>query len=517
MSRLAKADSFEAVDIRRPFSLFQFAEERFVDEAPLHRLLTLARQRDATVLLIEPVQALVDVEEENEWLESRYPDYSNPELLRLSIWKTVDLPDESMDGVSPDSCIGYALLKHDCIPSRSYDGWHVYEAVLSKYPHPHNFCPALGDFSFRAGSKVWQVSGCLYAQQNALNKACAQVAIRTMVTTQRWDAALSYTEINHFAAEAGSVDNPGEGLNTRQISHILKQYGLNHVSIDFGSSPELKSSLPFDKLVYSGIESGAGALMVFDMEGPEAPNVSHIIPCFGHTFNEDAWAPQAKAAYFQIGETIRYIPSRSWSSSFLVHDDNFGANLAIPVTFLKPDQVSYVAELLPEGFTYSGALAEIISADYFYSILPNLPRNENPWLDRLLKYVSMQRLILRCVAISREGYVTQLEAMEDWDGNKEDAKVVDILRDLNSEYLWMVEVAIPELFSTNKRKLGEILLNASNSPDPNGGFENFMLARLPSAYVFTDGVDKDGNPVFLTTPSQVRSHTPLFSNNHGHR
>ncbi|MDV7396784.1 hypothetical protein RZS08_35630, partial [Arthrospira platensis SPKY1] len=111
-----------------------------------------------------------------------------------------------------------------------------------------------------------------------------------MVTTQRGDAALSYTEINHFAAEAGSVDNPGEGLNTRQISHVLSKYGLKHVSIDYGSSPGLKASLPFEQFVYSGVESGSGALMVFDMDGPEAPNVSHIIACFGHTFNEDAWA-----------------------------------------------------------------------------------------------------------------------------------------------------------------------------------------------------------------------------------
>lgn len=511
MSRSADAASFEAIDIRRPFSLFKLTDERFHGIAPIRRFLTLARQREASTLIIEQVLAQEDILAENEWLRNRYDDYSNPDLLRISIWRTETIPTVDMDEVSPDTCVGYAILKRDWIPSLDFNEWHIYEAVLSKYPHAHNYCHAVAQFVFKTGKKEWYIQGCLYAQQNGLNKACAQVAIRSVVATRQASAALSYSEINTYAAQIAPVDNPGNGLNTEQISYILDKYGLNHVAIDYGSSPNLKTTLPFEKLIYSGIESGAGALMVFDMQGPEAPDgVGHIIPCFGHTFNEDAWAPQAKAAYFQIGETIRYIPSRAWASSFIVHDDNFGANLSIPVTFLKPDQVSYVTELLPDGFAYSGALAEIASADYFYSVLPNLPKGENLWLDRLLEYVSNQKLILRCVAISRTRYISELEQLVDWDANKEDKAVVDSLRDINSEFLWMVEVTVPELFSTNKRKLGELLLDAANIPEPNGGFENFILARFPSIYVFIDGVDGKGNPTFLTTPSQVQSHTSLF-------
>lgn len=511
MSRLAQAASFKVVDIRRPFSLFQFAEDLAVGAAPVRRLLTLARQREASFIVVEALEAVDDVLEENRWLKDRYSDYENSELLRLSIWKAEQSPTDLMEGFLGDHCVGYALLKRDCIPSSSYDDWHIYEAVLRKYPHSHNYCHAVADFFFRIGEKECSIRGCLYAQQNGLNKACAQVAIRSVVATRLGRADLSYIKINRYAEEVEPVNKPGDGLNTKQISHVLCRLGLNHVPIDYGMSPQLKTALPFQKLVYSGIESGAGALMVFNMQGPDAPDdVGHIIPCFGHTFNEDAWAPQAQAAYFQIGETIRYIPSRAWASSFIVHDDNFGANLSIPVTYLKPDQVSYVAEILPEGFAYTGALAEIASADYFYSILPNLPEGENIWLDRLLGYVANQKLILRCVAISRERYIRELESMVDWDGKKEDGKVIESLREQGSGFLWMVEVAIPELFSTNKRKLGEILMNAEIAPDPESGHENFVLARLPSLYVFIVGVDDEQNPVFLTTPSKIQSHTDLF-------
>lgn len=57
MSRLARAASFEVVDIRRPFSLFQFAEERVAGDAPIRRFLTLARQREASFIVVEALEA----------------------------------------------------------------------------------------------------------------------------------------------------------------------------------------------------------------------------------------------------------------------------------------------------------------------------------------------------------------------------------------------------------------------------------------------------------------------------
>jgi len=512
MSRLIAHRSFEAVDIRRPFSLFKLAEDRFEGSAPIRRLLTLARQREATFIIIEEVEPTDDIAAENDWLLSRYPDHHSEGLLRLSIWRGETVPTETMEGCDSTSCVGYAVLKHDAVPSRGFDQWHIYEAVLRKFPHPHNYCHAIANFTFRVGGGEWTIPGCLYAQQNGLSKACAQVAIRSVVATRLGRADVSYVEINGYAAEIDSVDDPGNGLSINQIAHVLQRLGVNFFQVNYEVTPELRQQLPFEKLIYSGIESGAGALMVFKMEGPGAPaDVSHIIAGFGHTFNEDAWAPQAQSAYFRIGETIRYIPSRAWASSFIVHDDNFGANLCIPTTYLKPDQVGYVVELLPTGATYSGALAEIVSADFFYSILPNLPREENPWLDRLWDHFHQQKLILRCVFTTREQYVKGLESVEDWEGQTEDAAVIEDLRSQQAQNLWMIEVAIPELFSTNKRKLGEILLNAEQGIDFHDPFKSFILARFPSLYVFFDGFGDQNTPLFLTSPSQIQSHTPLFS------
>ncbi len=511
MSRDAEASLFEAYLIERPFSLFDFAERHFQGTSPIRRFLTLARQRNAKSLVVEIVDPLASIEAENERLQGMYSDYRSHPLVRLSFWvKEITSPDD-IDNCEDDDCIGYALLKRDQIPSRDIDQWHIYEAVVRKYPHEHNYSHFLRSFPFRVGTKMFSVPGCLYAQQNGLNKACAQVALRSLLATRLGDSEISCEQINAYASEICPVTG---GLNTAQISHVLERYNIRHLAIDYAHSESLKTDFPYEKLIYSGIESGAGSLLAFRMGGPNAPDVGHIIPCFGHTFNEDAWGPQAENAYFHIGESIQYIPSRAWCSSLIVHDDNFGANLCIPVSLLKPDQVIYAIELFPDRYQFSGAEAEVVSADYFYSLLTTLEDGEvaaNVWIKRLLLHVRNQMLILRCVAVNREQYLDDLQSHTDWEGNVESSEIIESLQNQLPNEMWMVEVTIPEIFSTNKRKLGEILLDASRplTTEIDGG--SFILARFPECYVFFDRLNGCGEPNFLTARSCIRSHTQLLT------
>lgn len=513
MSRHADALSFNAHAIERPFSLFDFAEQYLGGTAPIRRFLTLGRQRKAVSMVVESVPAEGGVESENEALEQIYQDYKNPVLLRVSFWKNSISAVEDLQNCENEHCVGYALIKRDVIPSQHINRWQIFESVVRMYPHTHNFSRVLHQFEFKVGKCDFAIPGCLYAQQNGLNKACAQVALRSMIATRLGDPDVSCEKINQYAAEAGPVV-PGDGLDTKQISHVLERFGIKHDAIDYHRSPDLKDDFPYEKLVYSGIESGAGALLVFGTSGPKAkPNEAHIVPCYGHTFNEDAWGPQAENAYFRIGETIQYIPSRSWCSSFIAHDDNFGSNLCIPMSLLKSEQVIYAVELLPDGFAYSGAEAEVASADYFYSLLPELPDaviQNNAWVRRLIHYVANQQLILRSVSVTREAYIESLKVAKDWDGIHESESTIKSLSGRLPELMWMVEVTVPEIFSTNKRKLGEILLDAGQELKPEINGESFILARFPESYVFFDQITEDGNPSFLTAQSALKSHTTLF-------
>lgn len=514
MSHLAAGFDFELIPLARPFSSFQFVEDRFSGSNPIRKIFSTARCREAETLIIERIPAEGNVAEENEDILAIDPDFVPLDLVRISFWEcgiqAGEIPPE-------EKCIGYAILKNDRIPSISREKWHVYEAVIRSYPHPHNYPNASSRFEFRCDERTVSVNGCLYAQQNKLTKTCAQVAIRSMVSTFLGNNDLSYRRINQAVSALYPGFNPADGMTNNEIADALQELGLNVLPMDYGqleaAYPDIRDMVPYQKVVYSGIESGCGAMVAFELSGPTAPPVGHVIPFFGHTFNEDSWAATGGPAYFQYGENIRYISSRTWLSSFLVHDDNFGANLCVPQSFLNRDHVSCVFEILPTGWACSGVEAEVAAADYFYSILPNLPPSaEVPWLRRLWDYVANQRLILRHVPISKKRYMEHLRSMEDWEFRKESVTTLEAFESaVSGEKFWMVEVSVPEVFPTNKRKLGEILLDASTPLSSETDGISFILARFPGAFVFFDQLDSNGDPTFALSPSDIRSHVPLYS------
>lgn len=515
MSRLATATKLSIFSTVRPFSGFEFAEDNFSGSAPIRRLFSIGRTLKGKTIIVEDVPAECAVVDENAEIVDYFPDYKPGGVKRISFWRKSFSSKKSISTLRSQDCIGYAILKRDTIPSKNLDSWHVFEAVIKRYPHHHNYCPANHKFQFRVGGKEFSVRGSLYAQQNELNKACAQVALRSVCATYLGRPEITYREINSYAKERSSSFTPGTGLSTVQIAKVLEGFGIPYFELNYKAAPaRLRNDFPYEKIIYSGIESGAGSLLAFSLSGPNAPSCGHIIPCFGHTFNEDAWGPHADDAYFKIGETIRYVPSRAWMSSFIVHDDNFGSNLCIPQAFVKPLNADYVVELLPKGYAYSETMAEIVAADYFYPILPVLlPKMPlNPWMRRLVEYVLNGKLILRCVAASKKSYLRALGKASDWEGNQERAESLDHLQQLSPDRFWMVEVSVPEVFSTNKRKLGEILLDAENPLSDRIDFTSFVLARFPESYIFFDKLDAStGEPRFLLTPSDLKSHVPLLT------
>jgi hypothetical protein len=285
--------------------------------------------------------------------------------------------------------------------------------------------------------------------------------------------------------------------------------------LSYGGNGDIEKYFPYQRAVYSGIESGCGCLLVFSL--PEnrpgrEKNLMHMIACFGHTFNEDTWAPTAEVDYFGA-DSIRYTPSDAWMSSFLVHDDNFGPNLCIPKAFLKPELVRHAFVLLPAGFAYEGFIAEMFAANFFYSIVGHLSDSKNPWYLRLDEAKRARKLILRVVPVTKAGYLDHLRKMDDWDYHAErEATLVEIDRVIQPGLMWMIEVSFPDLFPTNKRKVGEVLLDATQ-PIPNEPtFGMFVLARFPGAYVLLDRAEgANGGPQFLSVPSDLVSHTGVLS------
>ena len=512
--RRAVADGCEILPLAPPFSFFELIETRFGDYDSIRRLFSLARSFSCKTLIIETLQPTGLIQEENEDILARHPDYCNEALLRLSFWQSELTYDAGWSSLNNNDLVGYAILKHDLIATKNIGRWHIFEAVFAKYPHEHNCVPRAREYRLMVGDKPCTISGILYCQQNGLNKACAQVALRSLLSGLLPERDISYRWINQLAARVNPDFDPGEGLSVPQIREILSGLAIGFNDIDYCQGNEhLRRELPYQKYAYAGLESGCGALVGFRLAGRELQEeAKHIIPFYGHTFNKDTWVPNADISYFRIGKGVGYVPSESWTSSFIGHDDNFGPNFCIPRLYIENDKVDYVVELYRPGVCYSGVKAEAIALDILYSILSSLDGAGNKWVSRLFRWAEKRQVVFRAQAVTSAEYASHLQSLTDWEGRGEKKGIPQALAKEMPPLVWAVEISTPQLFPANERKLGEIVLDATQQPDSQqaGAFFNiFMFARLPGTYLLGGEIINE-TPRFTQVSSGIESHTELF-------
>jgi len=514
--RLVRAASIEVFPAKAPFSGFKFVESRFGRINSVRRCFSLARSLGLETVTLEEIPHKGIIADENEEILGFFNDYTCAGLVRLGFWRKHFTNERRIQNLSGESLIGYAIIKHDIVESIGYDNWHVFEAVFEKYPHEHNCIPAPVVYKVSIGQKRYSKRGVIYCQQNTLNKACAHVALRSLLSRHLPEKDISYRKINDLAGiTPASGRMPGDGFAAEDIRKVLTGLGLGFRDIDYTQDEKLRKTHPYQKFLYAGIESGAGSLLGFHFTGPNVSYKSppcHIIPFFGHTFNKDTWVPDADLSYFNIGGGVGYVPSENWTSSFIGHDDNFGPNFCVPRLYVGPEQADYVVELLNDGAQYSGVHAEAVTLSFIYSLQTNLfsSKLDNEWLKRLVEFIEIKRIVLRAIFISKSTYLKQLKSTADWDGNVEDADLVGLLDKFLPDKLWAVEVSLPQLFPANERKIGEILLDpyaTVNIEDVDSYL--FLLARFPCQYFFQTSY-KSSKPNFLRLPSRIQSHMPLI-------
>ena len=528
--RCVSPTSFTVYDLKNPFSCFDFVDNNFpaFPSKPLsggipsaRRIFSLARAFNAQTLIMENIPAKGMIATENDAIARVYSDYHTGPLHRLSFWRKGFKTIRGLDNAEDTDLIGYAILKRDILTTKASRGeWHVFESVFPKYDHRHNCVPNPKSYRVLVGSKQFSVKGLLYCQQNNLNKACAHVALRSLLSRMVPEGDISYDRINKIVAEKNPGFNPGNGLSPQQMRLVFEACGVPYADIDYEeeekSNPNIRTDIPFQKYLYAGIESGCGGLLGFSMSGPQADESKHIIPFFGHTFNKDTWAPDADVAYFNIGGGVGYMPSDSWTSSFIGHDDNFGANFCVPRLYVRPEQVQYVVELRNNSTRYGGLIAEAQALQFLYSVGANLDP-KNVWSRRLAHYShpNVQRVILRAICVDKKVYLRHLSEISDWEGHKELRELPRTLAKFLPRKLWVVEISLPQLFPTNERKAGEIVLNVERKrdvrKDPSRAIDYnlFLMARLPGEYFLLNAVNQFG-PSFSVVKSKVKSHVALL-------
>lgn len=504
------------------FSNFEFVEKEFGfdltkkrtlrDAMVLRRLFSEARRHEAKTVVIEDIAAQGVLRSENLEIKRLFPDYRMTGLRRITFWRRAVKTHAQLAYLKSTHLAGYLIAKKDCVPSKRFERWHVFESVFRKYSHVNNCIPNQPTYPVKMGKRRYAIKGVLYGQQNQLNKACAQVALRSLCSLHVPLNKLTYARINNYARRAQPNLIPHRGLWAKGIQSVLRGFKLEFTPIDYTRfNNKVRKDVPYQKIIYAGVESGSGALLGFQMAPPRTSSY-HIIAFFGHTFNQDTWVPKAAEAYFPLGEETKYIPSEQWVSSYVGHDDNFGSNFCVPRLYVNPKNVQYVLALLPRGVKYDALTATAIATDYFYSIKRKrkLDRRGNIWVRRLIVWAKQQEVVFRAIAATKSEYLSHLTKITDWHGNREDKIILDVFRTSLPSHLWLIEISLPELFPINRRKLGEIVLDATKKPESDRDYEAFLLARFPGQYFFIQSVSNNNVPKFLPFPSQFISHTSLF-------
>ena len=501
-----------------PFSAFDFVSSRFGSCPSVHRAFSLARaDGKCKTVAVERIGAVGLLADDNAELAAMGFVGGN-EILRISFWRHEFKYLEALEDSKSEDLIGYFIAK--CDGDKVTAGrWYVFESVFRKYAHPHNCVTRQARYNVRVGPSVFEVPGVLFCQQNGLNKSCAHVALRSLLSRLVPDGDVAYSKLNEIARanRQGDSYHPCDGLTTAQIKAVLDAFSVSYCDMDYEAAErdglgDIRKIHPYQNDLYTGVESGYGALLGFKLGDPSNPVSKHIIPFYGHTFNKDTWVTDAENSYFQIGADAGYIPSLNWTSSFIGHDDNFGSNFCVPRLYVKPEQVDYVVALYPNGVRLMGSDTALLALPILSELYSAIPSG-NKWLVRLKDAFagSIPQVVFRSVCIDAEKYFDTLENCRDWEGNAEDLRLVNAFRKVKfPRVLQVVEVSVPQLFAANERKIGDIVFDATVEFSNKCSTMPFLFARLPGIYCMLDEPSDNGS-LFTTMPSSIVSHVSLLA------
>jgi hypothetical protein len=514
-------------NISPPFSFFQFVDQQFSSAWPLRRILSQVRMYGGKTMVIEELSLNEsnDLYEENDDLEKKIGGKIKSRIRRLSFFSKAFSTKRGLLLAGNEIFIGYAIIKDDELSSETIS--RIYESVILPSKRQNNFIRGSQKWDCRVGPAKFQIEGYLYAQQNDKTNICAHVACRTAAARFHVNGDMTYREMNNLPElnidHVKKTVGDGVGLDSDQIVAILKAAGARCIVADY-TQPKSVPPPPFQKYLYGSIESGYPAILCFATKhGP-----CHAVPVIGHTFNEDMWVANAELAYFRVGAKTEYIPSESWLSTYIAHDDNWGSNYCIPRHFLyakkyceqwpggpqpcksESDCVAYVIATLPKNIKVNPIDAEVIGVDYLMSILTEIQKDPSSfWVQQLEQYAQGNMLVIRPILINTSEYTAHLNSMLDWDDKHIRQDIIRELKTWPQQNIWMIELSVPELFSANRRKLGEVLILADifAEAEEERDFKNYFLARIPGFFALYVG-GTSNNYSFL--PSGIETHVPIF-------
>lgn len=500
--RECAATSFDWLDVRKEtgFSNFCYVDEKFDSSPTLRRILSLARKHGFQSMLVEDIQEkdCELLEQENQALAVRSKNYTHSSVNRLIFL-------DSQKDAAPSRAIGYAVFKQDHFKDKT-PTTHVYESVIApvRGAAQNNFIHTPRNYTIQTQFGSLETSGVIYAQQNDTTFVCAHVALRSVLSCLMPEADFTYEQMNQCIGVDHKTRKVGDGvgLSPADLRHIITSQGLAYADISHepSKSDDFHFEGEFQRELYGSIESGFPALLGFELDGGSS---RHIIPVFGHTFNDDTWVAESEKHYF--ASKLGYFSSENWLSTFNAHDDNFGPYLCIPRHYLKKENFRLLLGLRLQAPVSEATEIEAVALVYAKVFTAAFDSSGTRWQQRLALFAQESLLVLRTVRVDKCSYLRHLTSDLSWNGDSCRSDALAALDACLPSTFWMVELSAPELFPASRHKFGEILLRSDIAlPEP---LDTTLLCacRLPGLIVI-----QHEDQTLSTLDSGVQSHVPLY-------
>jgi len=472
---------------KAPFSFYRFIERYWPgneENRTLHRTFSLMRKMNVRSVAVEDLARKGELEAEAAAVEARCQGPVEFLAWRFSFF-AVPITQDTLAYAGDADCLGYAILVSLKLPQGSFCRY-IYESVIVEpsfhgdgHPHvgiglPSHYVHCLRRYSTWVAGRRFTVLGSFFCQQNGVTHVCAHAAIRWVLNNlpERTDQILSYEDINrdlgidHVTRKVGQCGDDAQpvGLPLDDLLKVVRLRNYRYVRAEY-ESPR-GTPQPYWRFVYSIIESGYPVLVFFQTE-----HARHVICVIGHTFNSDIWDGEARLAYSRASRA-EYISTASWADHFIIHDDNYGMYFCMPSKALlppgdehQPFQVTGAMGIVPDNVDLGPLEAESLASMVLRLTLTVDTLHDCYWLKALREEENAvgKWVVLRTFLASKAIYQQHLRSIEDLDGEamKED-ELTSILQSYTPDHFWMIEITLADVYTANKRKLGEILFRLSD-------------------------------------------------------
>ncbi len=499
---------------------------KYSDSKALRRVIELAYRSGARAVVVQELQSDEQFDSEVRDLQKRgEPGYSKP-ARRL---------DFVLENGASAVHFGYAIIRPDARGT-------VLRAVVPPPPeNPGSYLTCSHDWDCDTSGLEDMVIGtskihsCSFTQQDGNTGVCAHACLHSVSRAlhARFDSdILSFSQISDFMEH----DEPRDGLSFGEMKRVLESLGCEVLEVRTGTAAEPQDAdsesaeklggehndedrelsrarrEPFfaDELIYHYVESELPVIV-----GIASEPYHHTFFVVGHSFDRDAWWPEAESDYYPSLSTRHpYVISSLWATSYYIQDDNYGPYMSMPRDVARA-RVDWILVPLPKSmncrlkaeevepyvaFTlYDEKMIEVVEAD----------ANTCPWKWELAERQRERRVLLRTLIVKGENLRESLTsaACTYSDDIKERYRKLEM-----PGWVWVVEVTAASFYAATMTKLGEVILDPG--ADRIDNFSAVISMHLPGMFWERPGendyeyVDGD-NPSVLYSRKSFSEHAKI--------